>query len=124
MHTGRIVFSQLMDFCPLHEFATCVRRYRGHYRVREFSCLDQFLTMTFAQLTGRESLRDIEVCLRALSFKLYHAGFRGKDSRRTLADANEKRDWRIYADFAQVLLRIARRLYAHDDFGVALGQAA
>jgi len=124
MHSGRLVFSQLMDFCPWHEFATCVRRYRGQYRLREFSCLDQFLTMTYAQLTARESLREIEVGLRALSFKLYHAGFRGRVSRSTLADANEKRDWRIYADFAQVLIRIARRLYAHDDFGVALGQAA
>ena len=124
MHTGRIVFSQLMDFLPRHEFNRCVRRYRGNYRVRHFKCYDQFLCMAFAQLTGRESLRDIETCLRAMQPKLYHAGIRGQVSRSTLADANENRDWRIYADFAQVLIRQARKLYAQDDFAVQLDQTA
>jgi len=124
MHTGRIVFSQLMDFLPRYDFDKCVRRFRGNYRVRTFSCLDQFLTMVFAQLTYRESLRDIETCLCAMGTKLYHAGFRGKVSRSTLADANEKRDWRIYADFAHVLIDIARKLYAADDFGVELANVA
>ena len=124
MHTGRIVFSQLLDFLPRHEFNKCVRRYQGNYKVRRFTCRDQLLCMTFAQLTYRESLRDIETCLRAMRPKLHHAGIRGKVSRSTLADANEKRDWRIYADFAQVLIRIARKLYASDDFGVTLEQTA
>ena len=122
MHSGRIVFSQLMDFLPRHEFSKCVRRYRGHYRLRTFSCLDQFLCMAFAQLTYRESLRDIETCLRAMHPKLYHAGIRGNVSRSTLADANEKRDWRIYADFAHVLIHPARQLYANEDFGLQLEQ--
>jgi hypothetical protein len=124
MHTGRIVFAQLMDFLPIRKLYQCVHRYRGNYRVRCFSCLDQFLCMAFAQLTYRESLRDIETCLRALQPKLYHAGIRGKISRSTLADANETRDWRIYADFAQILIAHARQLYAEDDFGVALAQTA
>jgi transposase len=124
MHTGRIVFAQLMDFLPIRKLYQCVHRYRGNYRVRRFSCLDQFLCMAFAQLTYRESLRDIETCLRALQPKLYHAGIRGKISRSTLADANETRDWRIYADFAQGLIAHARQLYAEDDFGVALAQTA
>ena len=124
MYSGQVVFSQLMEFLPRHEFNTCVRRYRGDYRVRDFSCRDQFLAMAFAQLTYRESLRDIETCLRALEPKLYHAGFRGKISRSTLGDANKRRDWHIWADFAQVLIRRARALYAQDDFGVALKQAA
>ena len=124
MHTGRIVFAQVLDFLPIRKLYQCVHRYRGNYRVRRFSCLDQFLCMAFAQLTYRESLRDIETCLRALQPKLYHAGIRGQISRSTLADANEKRDWRIYADFAQVLITHARRLYAEDDFGVALAQTA
>ncbi len=124
MYTGRIVYSQLMDFLPKREFDRCVRRYRGNHRVRGFSCLDQFHCMAFAQITYRESLRDIETCLRALEPKLYHAGIRGKVSRSTLAHANEKRDWRIYADFAQVLIPIARNLYAQEDFGVALEQTA
>ena len=117
MHTGRIVFSQLMDFLPRHEFNRCVRRYHGNYRTRHFKCRDQFLCMAFAQLTGRESLRDIETCLRAMQPKLYHAGLRYPVSRSTLADANENRDWRIYADFAQVLIGHARKLYSQDDFG-------
>jgi len=124
MHSGRIVFAQLLDFVPRFEFNKCVRRYQGNRRVRTFSCFDQFLSMTFAQLTGRESLRDIETCLRAMQTKLYHAGFRGRVSRNTLAKANEKRDARIYADFAQVLIRTARRLYAGDDFGVELDHVA
>ncbi len=124
MFTDRIIFSQLMDFLPRHEFKRCVKRYKGNYLVRTFSCLDQFLCMTFAQLTYRESLRDIETCLRAMSSKLYHAGIRGKVSRNTLARANERRDWHIYRDFAHVLIRIARELYKCEDFGVALKQTA
>ena len=124
MYTGRIVFSQLMDFMPIPDFRRCVRRYRGNHRVRTFTCLDQFLCMAFAQLTFRESLRDIETCLRAMQPKLYHAGIRANVSRNTLARANERRHWRIYADFAQVLIGIARRLYAKDDFGVTLEQTA
>ena len=120
MNTGRTIFSQVMDYLPLHEFRKCVKRYRGHYKVQSFSCLDQYLCMAFAQLTYRESLRDIEACLRSMQNKLYHMGIRGKISRSTLADANEHRDWRIYADFAQVLIQQARRLYADDDFGVEL----
>ena len=124
MHTGRIVFSQLLDFLPRHDFNRCVQRYQGNYRVHDFSCLDQFLCLAFAQLTGRESLRDIETCLRAVPAKLYHCGFRGTIARSTLADANENRDWRIYADFAQGLIRHARQLYAAEDFGVDLVQTA
>jgi len=124
MYSGRIVFSQLMDFLPKHEFNKCVRRYQGNYRIRRFSCFNQFLCMAFAQLTYRESLRDIETCLRALQPKLYHAGIQNKIARSTLAEANEHRDWRIYADFAQVLIQRARHLYAKDDFGVVLDQAA
>jgi len=113
-----------MDFLPKHEFDKCLRRYRGNYKVRTFSCLDQYLCMAFAQLTYRESLRDIQTCLRAMGPKLYHAGIRGRVSRSTLADANEKRNWRIYRDFAHVVIRIARKLYAKDGFGVELAQAA
>ena len=111
-----------MDFLPKHEFDKCVRRHCGNRRVRKFSCYDQFLCMAFAQLTYRESLRDIETCLRAMEAKLYHAGIRGNVSRSTLADANETRSWRIYADFAQVLIGVARQLYADDDFGLELDQ--
>ncbi len=124
MHTGRMVFSQLMDFLPRHEFNRCVHRYHGNYRTRHFKCRDQFLSMAFAQLTGRESLRDIETCLRAMQPKLYHAGIRYPVSRSTLADANENRDWRLYADFAQVLIGHARKLYSQDDFGVQLEETA
>ena len=124
MYTGRIVFSQLMDFIPKSEFEKCVQRYQGNYRTRKFSCYDQYLCMAFAQLTYRESLRDIETCLRAMQDKLYHAGIRGNVSKSTIADANENRDWRIYADFALVLIRIARKLYVNDDFGVKLEQIA
>jgi len=124
MHEGRLVFAQLMDFIPKREFDECVKRYRGNYRVRDFSCRDQFLAMAFAQLTYRESLRDIETCLNAVPSRLYHAGFRGRVSKSTLSDANKRRDWRIYADFAQVLIRRARALYAKDSFAVALKQTA
>ena len=124
MHTGRFVFAQLIDFLPTHEFHKCVHRYQGNRRVRRFSCMDQLLCMTFAQLTYRESLRDIETCLRALHSKLYHAGIRSRIARNTLAKANENRDWRIYADFANVLIGMARQLYAKDDFGVALDRVA
>lgn len=122
MNLGRTVFAQVMDFLPLNRFRRCVKRYRGNYKVRTFSCLDQFLSMAFAQLTYRQSLRDIEACLRALQPKLYHMGIRGKVSRATLARANERRHWRIYADFAQVLIHIARPLYADEQFGVELDQ--
>jgi hypothetical protein len=124
MYSGQVVFAQLMDFLPRREFDACVRRYRSDYRAREFSRRDQFPAMAFAQPTYRESLRDIETCLNALQPKLYHAGSRGKVSRSTLAEANKRRDRRIYADFAQVLIRRARALYAQDDFGVALKHAA
>lgn len=120
MHEGRMVFAQLMDYFPKREFQQCVDRYRGNYRLRRFSCRDQFLAMTFGQLTYRESLRDIETCLRAMRDKLYHAGFRAGVARNTLARANELRDWRIYHDFAQVLIRRARKLYANEPLAGAL----
>jgi transposase len=120
VHTGRTIFAQAMDFLPLSEFRACVARFQGEYKVRGFSCLDQFLCLAFAQLTYRESLRDIETCLRAMQPKLYHMGIRGRVARSTLADANETRDWRIYADFAQVLIAIAKPLYATEPFGVDL----
>ena len=124
MNLGQTVFAQLMDFIPAHEFRRCVERYQGNYKVTSFSCWDQFLCMAFAQLTYRESLRDIETCLRALGPRLYHTGIRSSVSRSTLADANELRDWRIYADLAQVLIAMARPLYAHESFGVELQQTA
>lgn len=120
MNVGRTVFSQLMDHLPSYEFHKCVARYHGDSHFRRFSCWDQYLAMAFAQLTYRESLRDIEACLRSVSGKLYHMGLRGKVARSTLADANESHDWRIYADFAQVLIGIARPLYARDPIGVDL----
>ncbi len=122
MYTGRTVFSQIMDALPMNEFRCCVDRYSGDYKVQSFSCLDQFLTLAFAQLSYRESLRDIEACLRAVKPRLYHMGFRGKVSRNTLAHANENRDWRIYADLAQILIRQARLLYSQDEFGLELEQ--
>ena len=124
MDPGKTVFAQLMDFLPVYEFQKCVQRYNGHYKVKHFSCWNQFLCMAFAQLTYRESLRDIEACLRSTQRKLYHMGFRGNVSRNTLAHANQVRDWRIYADFAQILIGQARRLYANDSFGVELDQTA
>lgn len=122
MYSGQMVFAQLMDFVPRHEFNACVRRYAGDRRLRGFSCRDQFLCLAFAQLTFRESLRDIETCLRAVGSKLYHAGFRGKVSRSTLADANRVHDWRMFADFAQVLIAQARELYSKEPLAVALEQ--
>ena len=122
MNTGKTVLSQLMDFLPIKEFRRCVERYNGNHHIRSFSCWDQFLCMAFAQLSYRESLRDIESCLRSMKNKLYHMGIRGNVSRSTLADANEKRDWRIYADFAQVLIHIARELYSGDEFDVELDE--
>jgi hypothetical protein len=120
MNRGKLVFAQLMQHLPLTTFRRCVARYRGAFKVKSFSCLDQFLCMAFAQLTFRESLRDIEVCLRAQSSKLYHLGIRSAVARNTLANANAVRDWRIYADFAQSLIGIARPLYAQESFGVDL----
>jgi Domain of unknown function (DUF4372)/Transposase DDE domain len=120
MNQGRTVFSQLISFLPDREFRRCVERYQGDIRLRGFSCWDQYLAMAFAQLTYRESLRDIEACLRSMQGKLYHLGFRGKVARSTLADANESHDWRIFADFAQVLIAIARPLHARDSMGVDL----
>jgi Transposase DDE domain. len=120
MNSGKTIFAQLMDFLPTYEFRKCVEQYEGNYKIKSFSCWDQFLCLAFAQLTYRESLRDIEACLRAHQTKLYHMGFRGQVSRNTLANANQVRDWRIYADFAQVLIRIARTLYTNEDFGLNL----
>lgn len=120
MNTGKTIFSQVMEFLPLHEFHKCVERYSGHYKVQKFSCLDQYLCMTFAQLTFRESLRDIIACLQSCRSKLYHMGIRGPVSRSTLADANDSRDWRIYADFAQILIHQSRQLYLEEPFGVDL----
>src|SRR6266540_1942331 len=128
MNAGRTIFSQVLDHLPWYEFQKCVTRYRGDYQQKSFSCWDQYLCMSFAQLTYRESLRDterafrIEACLRSMSGKLYHMGLRGRVARSTLADANESRDWRIYADFAQVLIAIARPLYSQDPIGVDLDQ--
>ena len=122
MHAGRTVFSQLLDFLPKKQFEKCVRRYRGNHRVKTFSCFDQYLCMVFAQITYRQSLRDIETCLRTMQPKLYHCGIRGNISRTTLAKANENREWRIYADFAQILITKARMLYADEDFGMQLNR--
>lgn len=124
MHSGRLVFAQLLDFLPRHDFQRCVRRYPSRYHIRRFSCFDQFLAMAFAQLTARESLRDIANGLGVLQAKLYHAGFRSRVTRSTLADANERRDWRIFAAFAHVLIAHARRLYAGSDFGLTLDETA
>ena len=123
MNVGRTVFSQLIEYLPGKEFQKCVARYDGDSRLRGFSCWDQLLAMSFAQLTYRESLRDIEACLRSMSGKLYHMGLRSKVARSTLGDANEVHDWRIYADFAQVLIGIARPLHARDPIGVDLSQS-
>ena len=120
MDSGRTIFSQLTDFLPQREFRKCVECYRGNHKIKTFSCWDQFLCMAFAQLTYRESLHDIQACLRVSGRKLYHMGIRGKVSRNTLANANKVRDWRIYADFAQVLIKEARMLYAGDAFAVEL----
>ena len=122
MNTGKTLFAQVMEFLPLHAFRQCVHRYQGNYKTKSFSCIDQFLCMSFAQMTYRESLRDIEICLRSMQSKLYHMGIRGKVSRSTLADANETRDWRIYADFAHMLIHRARALYRDEAFGLELDQ--
>jgi len=124
MNSGKTIFAQLMDFMPAYEFRKCVARYNGNRKVISFSCWDQYLCMAFAQLTYRESLRDIQACLRATQSRLYHLGIRGQVSRNTLANANQNRNWRIYADFAQVLIAKARKLYAADSFGIDLEQAA
>ena len=124
MNRGRTIFSQLMEFFPHKEFAACVARHRGERYVKSFSCMDQFLCMAFAQLAYRESLRDIECCLRAHPAKLYHMGIRGRVSKSTLAHANERRDWRIWGDLAQVLISSARELYRNEEFGVELSQTA
>ena len=122
MYAGKLVFAQLFEHLPMHTFRRCVRRYHGERKVKSFSCLDQFLCMAFAQLTYRESLRDIETCLRAQHSKLYHMGIRGGVARNTLANANQSRDWRIYADLAQALVAIARPLYVDEPFGVELSE--
>lgn len=123
MDSTKIIFAQIMDFLPRYHFDKCVKRYRGNYKVRSFPCIEHFYAMAFAQLTYRESTADIITCLRAMSNKLYHMGFRSGIAKTTLRDANENRDWRIYADFAQVLIHEARRLYAHDKFGLDLQQS-
>lgn len=120
MNTGSTIFSQIMDYLPMYDFRKCVKRYNGNRNTRTFSCWDQYCCMAFGQLTYRESLRDIEACLRAMQSHLYHMGIRGKIARSNLADANENRDWRIYGDFAQVLITLARELYIHDEIGVRL----
>ena len=124
MHTGKLIFAQLMGHLPPMVFERCVARYSGNHKVQSFSCMDQYLCMAFAQLTFRESLRDIEACLRSQHEKLYHMGIRGQVSRNTLANANATRDWRIYADFAQRLIGIARKLYVNEPFGVDLANTA
>lgn len=122
MNTGKLVFSQLMTHLPMKAFRRCVKKYRGQYKVKKFTCLDQFYCMAFAQLTFRSSLRDIEACLRAMHSKLYQMGIRGRISRNTLANANNKRDWRIYADFAQILIHTARKLYHHEKHDIDLDE--
>jgi transposase len=124
MNTGKLVFSQVIDHIPMHTFRDCIQRYQGNYKIKYFTCLDQYLCMAFAQITFRESLRDIEACLRSQKNKLYHMGIRGPISRNTLSNANKIRDWRIYADLAQALISIARRLYINEDFDVELEQTA
>jgi len=124
MNSGKTIFAQLMDFLPQYEFRLCVERYHGSYKIKSFSCWEQFLCLAFAQLTYRESLRDIEVCLRGVQNKLYHMGIRSQVSRNTLAHANQVRDWRMYADFAHVLIGKARSLYSNEDFGIELEQTA
>ncbi|MFQ5754277.1 MAG: IS4 family transposase [bacterium] len=120
MNVNKTIFSQLMDYLPIKAFRHCVRKYNGNHKVKTFSCLDQFYTMAFAQLTFRESLRDIEACLRSQRSKLYHMGFRSIVARNTLSNANEKRDWRIYAEFAQIVIHQARELYRDEEFGIEL----
>lgn len=123
MYVGKIIFSQLIDHLPMHTFRRCVKKYQGNFKVKSHTCLDQFLCMAFAQLTYRESLRDLVICLQAQQSRLYHMGIRGKIARSTLADANEKRDWRIYADFAHALINLAQKMHCKDDFGIDINQA-
>src|ERR1041384_5397265 len=120
MYAGKLAFAHVLEFAPWHTFRRLVAKFKGNFKVRRFSCLDQFVCMAFAQLTYRESLRDIEACLRAQPDKLYHMGIRGHVSRSALADANESRDWRIYYEFAQALIRTARDLYAEESLGIDL----
>ena len=120
MNVGRTVFAQVMDHVPVYEFNKCVRRYGGDSRPRGFSCWDQFLCLSFAQLMYRESLRDIQACLRSVQGKLYHMGFRGRIAKSTLSDANEVHDWRIYADFARLLIATARPMYSEESLGFDL----
>jgi hypothetical protein len=125
MNTGRTILSQILDFVPKYEFQKYVDKYKGNHRVKSFTCWEQFIVMTFAQLTGRESLRDVQACLEAVSTKLYHSGVKSKVKKSTLSDANEKRDWRIYAEFAQLLIKEARALYKNDnDFMVEIDEIA
>ena len=124
MNYGKLVFSQVTDHLPITTFRKCVKRYRGDYKIKSFTCLDQYLCMAFAQMTFRESLRDIEACLRAQKSKLYHMGIRGTVSRNTLANANKTRDWRIYADFASSLIQTARRLYINEKLDFELENTA
>ena len=124
MNTGKLVFSQVIDHLPLYAFRKCVNRYRGNYKVKSFTCLDQYLCMAFAQMTFRESLRDIEACLRTQKSKLYHMGIRSTVSRNTLANANQTRDWRIYAEFSQTLIQTARKLYINEEFDFELENTA
>ena len=125
MNTGRTILSQLLDFVSKYEFDKCVDKYNGNYRVKSFTCWEHFIVMAFAQLTGRESLRDIESCLEAISSKLYHSGVKSKVKKSTLSDANEKRDWRIYCEFAQLLIQEARKLYKDDNnFTVEIDEVA
>jgi hypothetical protein len=120
MYSGKLVFSQFMNFLPMYDFNKCVTKYKGNYKVKSFTCIEQFYTMAFAQLTYRESLRDIETCLNAVQPKLYHMGIRSKIAHSTIGDANKIRDWRIYAEFAQILINMARPLYAKEDIGLEL----
>ena len=122
MNENQLVFSQLMSHLPMKSFRRLVKKYRGNHKVKQFSCLDQFYCMAFAQLTYRSSLRDIEACLRAMQNKLYHMGIRSTVARNTLANANEKRDWRIYADFAHVLIHTARKLYQDEKLDIDLDE--
>lgn len=122
MHTGKTVFKQLLQYLPGYEFNLCVSRYRGEHRARKFSTYDQFLCLAYAQMAGRESLRDIETCLNSHQEKLYHVGFRSDVSRTTLADANERRDWRIFQDFDHVLIGLAQKLYQSDSISIELAQ--
>ena len=122
MNEGKTVFGQVMDYLPSRVFDGCIARYKGEKNVKGFSCKDQFLSMAFAQMTYRESLRDIEICLQSQSSKLYHMGFRSSVGRSTLSDANERRDWRIFADLSQVLISRARKLYINEDIGIDLNE--